>query len=663
LLLQLLLLLLLAFSVADPYFPWQLLQARRIVAVIDNSASMQAADVSPSRYRAAVASALSLVDELRFRDEMAVVVAGPSPEVALGMSSHVPTLKRTLNAIKVTDNPTQLRPAIELGKRLIGEHPRGQIVVFTDACAPSLAGDELEQADDATSADSRQEAEVASSVTKKPAGEQARQSADQANVEYRVFATRAANVGIVQFQVRRSLIDPVGYQVLAKVYNAADAPVQCRLEIELDQSPVDVVPLELKPDELWSRTIEKTSLEGGTLIGTLTNFERVLATTESSEDSAEAAASTPLNQLAVDDVAYAILPGREMQRVLIVTRGNLFLQKVFEANPLVQVDVVAGFPSSWPPDTILVFDRETPAELPANDLFVVDPKTDCSGWEVGEPIMDPIVTQQDKDSPLMKHVRLDNVLMPEARKISIRGKSRALAGALSEDPVYVEVQRDEGKCLVLTVNLDKSDLAFRTAFPIMVTNALGWFAGTSGELQIASPTGTAILYQPEEKLNSMQMTLTSPSGVEHLLAVSQPRVPVDRDKRTADENDLSLRDSGQTAAEIDASLSLTLGPFDESGIWALSTASPNAAMNRDSSTAGDQQTSGTRPTNPVSRFAASVASRRETDLRPPEEMRKNVETQALASGFLARPVWFYLVAVGCLLTMIEWFLYQRRITS
>src|SRR5689334_18050619 len=47
LLVQLLILTLLVLAVADPYLPWQLLQARRLVVVVDRSASMRAADVLP----------------------------------------------------------------------------------------------------------------------------------------------------------------------------------------------------------------------------------------------------------------------------------------------------------------------------------------------------------------------------------------------------------------------------------------------------------------------------------------------------------------------------------------------------------------------------------------------------------------------------------------
>ena len=80
LLAQLLLLSLLVFSVADPVFSWQMFQARKIVAVIDNSASMGAADESQSRFENAIDSAVNFAEGMRFRDKMAIVLAGSRPE-------------------------------------------------------------------------------------------------------------------------------------------------------------------------------------------------------------------------------------------------------------------------------------------------------------------------------------------------------------------------------------------------------------------------------------------------------------------------------------------------------------------------------------------------------------------------------------------------------
>ena len=75
-------------------------------------------------------------------------------------------------------------------------------------------------------------------------------------------------------------------------------------------------------------------------------------------------------------------------------------------------------------------------------------------------------------------MRLDNVLMPEARRLKVLGEPVVLAQTLTDDPLYFSLKRPAGDLLVLTVNLDRGDLPLRTAFPILMSNALSWFAGT-----------------------------------------------------------------------------------------------------------------------------------------------------------------------------------------
>src|SRR5437764_4415281 len=50
LLIQIFFLCLLIFALAEPFFHWEVLEARRVVVVIDNSASMNATDVAPTRF-------------------------------------------------------------------------------------------------------------------------------------------------------------------------------------------------------------------------------------------------------------------------------------------------------------------------------------------------------------------------------------------------------------------------------------------------------------------------------------------------------------------------------------------------------------------------------------------------------------------------------------
>lgn len=627
LLAQLLIVALLVLAVADPSFSWQLLQARRIVVVIDNSASMRATDSQPSRFSVAIEEAQASVDGLRFRDEMAIVLAGSEPEVVSGMSGHVPTLKRALRSITVSDNPTELDTAITLGQQLIGEHPHGQILVFTDGCDARREDDKSKEEEGAI-----QEGNAGTTMnTPLPQPGSA--------IQRRVFGTAdVSNIGITQFQVRRSLIDPLGYEVLAVVRNASSHAVKGRLELELDGIPVDVLPLDLEPDGVFTRSLEKTSLEGGVLVAKLTEISFAGETEVADQDKSGDKSASQLDALPTDDQAWAVLPSREIQNVFIVTPGNLFLQKVFEANPLVRVTVQKEFPEAWPTGSIIVLHRDVPDTLPSGDVFIVDPLNSCDAWEIGELLANPIITEQHKESSLMTHVRLDNVLMPEAKKLQFAEAPRVLAGSLSGDAVYAEVKRSSGKCLVLSVNINEGDLAFRTAFPIMVTNSLGWFAGQTGELRESLATGsmTNVRLPDEDVRDVNEFVLRSPSGAEHVLPVRGS--PLDE----TGSKDPEVPNSAPTRVTGDSYLSTP--PLSESGIWSIVRA-----------TADDQP-------EPLAELAVNLANDSETDLRTPVELIED-EQQTLVSGWFTRPIWFYLTAIACFAAVGEWWLYQRRVIT
>ena len=179
----------------------------------------------------------------------------------------------------------------------------------------------------------------------------------------------------------------------------------------------------------------------------------------------------------------------------------------------------------------------------------------------------------------MTHVRLDNVVLPEARKIEFKDEPKILAGTISKDVVYAQLKRPGGKCLLLSVDLDKSDLAFRTTFPIMVTNALNWFVQSSGGLRESSSTGDFVTWPVDtEELAGKKLVLQDPNET----------------------------DSSISSEQVD---SLTLGPFETSGVWALGKQGTPETMK-----ASDEP-----PIELVTNFAVNIASERETDLRPGED--------------------------------------------
>ncbi|PQO41141.1 VWA domain-containing protein [Blastopirellula marina] len=616
LLMQLALLALLVLALADPYFAWQAKYARHVVLVIDNSASMQATDVSPIRFDAAIEKAQQLVTGLRDQDQVAIVVAGKSPEVVVGLTGHIPTLRRALDGIHVSDAATHLDRAIELGQQLVAPYERGEVIVLTDGCHGRV--DPAEKP-----------AEAPTEKSEEPTEEKDEKAS---NVVWEIFGTAANNVGITQFQTRRSLVDPIGYEILAAVHNASSEPIKARLEITLDDVPVDILPLKLAPGERWRRSLEKTSIEGGPLEARLTKIRRNVE--DEATDAEQDASDDDLNFLTVDDVAYAILPQQKRQSVLLVTPGYFFLEKVFEANPMVDLTVLKEFPETWPANTVIVLHRNTPEKLPAGSVWVIDPENDTDLWTVQGMLENPIVTKQADDSPLMTHIALDNVLLPKASKLNWKASIIPLAEAVSGDAIYAEIDRPQGKVLVLGVNLESSDLAFRTAFPIMATNALSWFAGPSGELHPSISTDEMTKIELSEEIVSghPSLTLISPTDEK----VSQPVIPGTKSQEGA----------------TTSSPSTNIGPLETVGMWQLL---PEQMEEEGSPESTDVE--------PIRAFAVNLASERETDLRPPSQLLDSSTAPLLTSSWWSRPPWFLLVCLACVLTAWEWFAYQRRVIT
>src|SRR3954447_12598723 len=121
LLVQLALLGLMVAALAEPFFSWEALSARRVVLVLDNSASMNATDVAPSRLARAKEEARQVIAGLRFRDEMALVAAGTQPRVVCGLTGHQKTLREAVDAVEPGDGPTLLADATAIARRLLAE--------------------------------------------------------------------------------------------------------------------------------------------------------------------------------------------------------------------------------------------------------------------------------------------------------------------------------------------------------------------------------------------------------------------------------------------------------------------------------------------------------------------------------------------------------------
>ena len=613
LLLQLLILAAVVSALVDPLWSWQKEKQRRVVLVLDNSASMQATNTEgQSRLDTAKEAAKAIVRSLRDGDQMAIVAAGGRPEVIWGMTNHQRWLTDALETTAATDAPAAIKESIELASRLLsGLEGEGETIVLTDGCSPGIEGLE-----------------------------------DRKALRVLGVGEAADNIGITRYQVRRSLIDAIGYQVLVDVTNYSDEAAECRLELDLDGNLIDVLPLKLEPNETLTRIVNHTSAAGGTMNAKL--------------DSKDA--------LAVDNTAQAILPTRNKIPITLYSEGNLFLASVLNSIPLVELTIQAEYQAGGPATAIHVFDKKLPDELPAGPVLVVDPQTKSQYFEVGEDIDQPIVAKVDTDSPLAQHVRLDNVLFPGAKQLKFTQTIQDSVKTLIQDPfdapLLAQIRRSSGDVVVLTCSLEKGDLPLRIAFPVLIKNTVEWFQGESGQLRPAASTGEMLSVRIEDAPQSASDESTAPSATD----TSDGDLAIVEASSEANGSEYELVAPNGDASPVAVGDSMaTLGPLLESGVWQLRPASVESQNEEPESNGVASEESGantppdaTDASNAIP-IACNLVSTIESDLRPKTELPQAEELDGMLLG--GRSIWFYLTMLALGLVAIEWWLYQRRIVG
>jgi hypothetical protein len=415
-------------------------------------------------------------------------------------------------------------------------------------------------------------------------------------------------VGFTAFQVRRSPSDPLGYELLLRVRNAADVGVTGRVEVERDGVPLDVIPISIDANGEWTQVISKLSSEGGRLRAELTALQFEVA----------AGVVAPVDGLVADNTAWALLPARPRQRVLLVSPGSLFVQKVLEANPLVDLTVWSELPEApvWPADTLVVLHELVPSVLPPGPLLVLDPRSSCDRWTLSGEVSDPVVETMQSESAWMRNVRLEQVLIPSASVLNFTAAPQMLAEATGGVPLYAAVRRaNAGPVLVLSIRFGGSDLAYRTVFPILVANALNEFAGQRREVTSAFAAGeTARLVlqdggDPLSERNSLSATrlisLRAPSG-----------------------NLQQLR-----ATAVSGEWQLVTEPLQEAGIWEVSK---------------------------LTEFAVNAGHEREVNLRPSAAVLSTGKAVPASSWLSGGDVTRWLSLLALVVVAIEWALHQRR---
>ncbi|PYM07364.1 MAG: hypothetical protein DMD82_05730 [Candidatus Rokuibacteriota bacterium] len=456
LILQLLALLALTLALARPTAAVLGHGARKVVIVLDTSASMKASDVSPSRFAAAQADALSLVNRLGAGAEVMVIEAGINPRVTAPLTRDHGRAASAIAAARARDIPNRLEEAARTARALTADDPRAQIQVFTDGTHPPTAAAELRDP----------------------------------RIRWRGFGHHSDNVGITSFAIRKNYFGSFDYQAFLSLVNFSKKEKSFSFSLDLDGKSLAAKSLTLGPNVRRSVVLPFSNQGGGV----------VTARLDVADD------------LAADNVAYAVIPPPRKIAVLLVTPGNLFLEKELRTDPQVTVEVrgpdayqggMAGF-------DVVVLDSVSPARIGRGRFVLVNSAPADVPIEALGRVERPAILDWDRSHPIMRDVDLSKVAVEDATRIRPLAAGKALVESAAGPLVYA-LEEPERKALFIGFDLFKTDFPLHVAFPLILSNALRWLhpAGLDqASLQLAS--GTPIALPVEHDVTTA--TVTTPSG-------------------------------------------------------------------------------------------------------------------------------------------------------
>jgi hypothetical protein len=436
-------------------------------------------------------------------------------------------------------------------------------------------------------------------------------------VRYLPVGNRSDNVGIIAFNVRRYIANKAAYEVYIEAQNFGTEPAHRQLTLYNGDTAVDVRKLDLAPGQ---------------------RVHQIYAKLPASVDDKLRASLRPVDgpggsdPFALDDQAYALLPARKKQKVLLVGSPNLFLEGallVYE-----NIDLIGRVPAGEydaNPDVadgadVVVFDDHTPDVLPPppTSLLFVHPSGKTSPIAGRREVTHPHVTELDEGHPVMRWLTLADVYMDKAESFSPDARKGESTLAFSVTDSVIAAKRD-GKRKILAIGFSlpaqgresATDLPMRVAFPMLLVNALDWFAGDQTDLLTTYPTGTRARVPLDGVVGATEAEVRGPDG-------RRTRTPV-----------------------IDG-----LATFYGSrvGYYDLAAKAPDGTV--------------------LARvdLAANLSSVEESDIAPSAKLtlggargKQLSEPEAFAIT-RSRKLWIYLIVFAAGLLLVEWITYHRRIT-
>jgi hypothetical protein len=571
--LQIIFLTLAVVALARPFWRGAADVARNIILIIDGSASMKATDVGETRFEAAKSEAAKMVDGLRDGDRMMLVEATSFPRIVSGFTSDRLQLRDALDKMRAADTPTDLGSAIQLASSIAKDMQRIEIFLLSDGAG----------------------------MVKLPRVPTKGSGYTSVPMRFIGFGRKGAhNVGITALEIGQNPADQSERQVFIALQNFSDTEKwPLLLELYHNENLIDVRELSLSPGERRSTIFDGVA---GDVEGS------IKAVIDIDDD------------LDVDDRAYYILGEPSALRVLLVTTGNLFLEEAIRTASAANIQLFREEPAAYSADgeyNVVIFDGFIPDDLgsgeprvrPYNVIFV-NPETDLPFGKLLFYNDTPTVVDWNRSHPVMRFVDLSNLQVHRSQNYEMHPWMKPLVESDMGALAWLGEHNGQ-RIIVLPFDIrprPSNNFPMLPAFPILVSNALNWLAGTDAESS----------YRQVRTGEPLRLSLPS-AAVDQVMTVRKP-----------DGEEVKLRPKDSN---------IVFSGTDMVGIYQVT----GAGLAQE--------------------FAVNLLDESESDIEPADKI--DISGQEIASSTVSamnnREIWAGLVLLALVLLAAEWWIYHRRV--
>ncbi len=627
LLLQLLVLLLAALALGKPILEAQQTHEGTVVLLIDQSASMNVPEEDGrTRLETAKQQAKRVIDNMMDGAQAMVIAFADKAAIISSFDTDKAALKARIDGIEPTESLSTLTEALALAEA----HATNLVIDRSEEGGGVLAPDLTSAASVVLITDGRvQDADQVVS-----------QRFKTDSMEILNVAGRTDNVGIVAMEARRHYEQPGQVEVFAEVRNFGEEPVRnldVVLYLEGELESIQTLP-QLEPGYVPSAPSgeeeETSAAAGGSSAARQAGPPPGSTAAVSFQNVAFGEGGEIEVRLRVDDALQAdnrawtvIRPPRNTE-LLLVSEGNLFLDRVIQTLP---VRLTRMTPQEYENELdeklldgprsrfdLVMIDRHSTSRLPAGNYFFWGGVPQIEGVQAGDPVRNEIFVNWDETHPVLRHVAVENVQVLQWLRLTVPPEAIRLIDGESS-PVLVYLSREGRQYLISAFSLVAADeetgepalntfWVTQTHFPMFCYNAVQYLAATlaaSGQNNVWP--GEPVLIPVAGKTS--KVTVRRPDGrTDAIETLGSDTVPYAQTRTV--------------------------------GVYRVTPSTPGHE-----------------------RFAVNLFSATESNVAPNEQFALGAEAVAGTKGVqkVQTPLWPYVLLAALAIVLLEWIIYNKRV--